>query len=231
MQIAALNSTTAAFAAGVVTSLHCAAMCGPLACSLIPSRGDRADPHTINTIYHVTRLTGYAVLGAIAGGLGRTPLSWISTSVWRWMPWLIVLFFIALGLRWDHYLPRLPLLSRFYLGLQSRVRGRSGVEAAAMLGLVTPLLPCGPLYLVLTAALLSGSAARGLEFMLAFGLGTVPLLWVAQANFHWLRRRLPPLWLSRTRIALALGCAGLVGWRLRATLGFSGPDPLNFICF
>jgi len=70
-----------------------------------------------------------------------------------------------------------------------------------------------------------------IPFMLAFGLGTVPLLWLAQTQFHWVRRRLSPLWLGRVRIGLALSTALVIGWRLRATLGFPGPDPLNFVCF
>lgn len=43
MEFAAVNSPAAAFVAGLVTSLHCAGMCGPLACGLMPVRGDRAD--------------------------------------------------------------------------------------------------------------------------------------------------------------------------------------------
>ena len=101
---------------------------------------------------------------------------------------------------------------------------------AAALGFATPLLPCGPLYFLIALALLAGSAARGAEMMLAFGLGTVPLLWLAQAQFHWVRRRLSPLWLNRTRVALALVAAATIGWRLRATLGLPGPDPFGFVC-
>jgi hypothetical protein len=67
--------------------------------------------------------------------------------------------------------------------------------------------------------------------MLAFGLGTVPLLWLAQSQFQWVRTKLSPLWLARTRVALALTSAAVVGWRLRSTLGFEGPDPASFICF
>jgi sulfite exporter TauE/SafE len=66
------------------------------------------------------------------------------------------------------------------------------LPTAAALGFATPLLPCGPLYFILAAALLAGSALRGAEFMLAFGLGTVPLLWLAQSQFHRLQARLSP---------------------------------------
>ena len=127
-------------------------------------------------------------------------------------------------------MPKIAALGRVVLEVQGWMRGRSRVEAAAALGLATPLLPCGPLYFLVALALLSGSALRGVEFMLAFGLGTDPLLWLAQSQFHWVRQKLSPLWLNRTRIALALVTAATISWRLRATLGFPGPDPLNFVC-
>lgn len=230
MELAAVNSPGMAFVAGLVTSLHCAGMCGPLACALMPVRGDRADAQTVSTVYHVSRLVGYAALGAIGGGIGRTPLLWFTQSGLRWLPWVMVLFFVALALRLDRFLPKVTGLGRVTWRLQAWGRGRSRVEAAAALGLSTPLLPCGPLYFLLALALMSGSAMRGVEFMLAFGLGTVPLLWLAQTQFHWVRQKLSPLWLNRMRITLALTTAAIIGWRLRATLGFPGPDPLNFIC-
>ncbi len=231
MEFAAINSPGAAFVAGLVTSLHCAGMCGPLACSLMPVRGDRSDAQTVSTAYHLTRLTSYALLGALAGGVGRMPLTWISQSALRWLPWVTVLFFIALALRWDRFVPKLPFLGKYTFRLQLWLRGRPRTEAAAVLGLATPLLPCGPLYFLVALAALSGSALRGVEFMLAFGVGTVPLLWLAQSQFQWVRTKLSPLWLARTRMTLALTTAAVVGWRLRATLGFPGPDPSTFICF
>ncbi|MBI5689335.1 MAG: sulfite exporter TauE/SafE family protein [Verrucomicrobia bacterium] len=230
MELAAVNSPATAFVAGLVTSLHCAGMCGPLACGLMPVRGERVDGHTVATAYHLSRLAGYAALGLAAGGLGRAPLAWMSETALRWLPWVLVLFFLGLALRWDRYLPKLTGLGRLVWRVQSWMRGRSRLEAAAALGFATPLLPCGPLYFLVALALLSGSALRGVEMMLAFGLGTVPLLWLAQSQFHWVRQKLSPLWLNRTRIALALVTAATIGWRLRATLGFPGPDPLNFVC-
>jgi sulfite exporter TauE/SafE len=231
MELAAINSPAAAFMAGLVTSLHCAGMCGPLACSLMPVRGNRDDAQVISSVYHISRLTGYCVLGALAGGLGQAPLTWVSQSALRWMPWVLVIFFVALALRWDRYLPKIAALGRLTWKLQAWMRGRSRVESAAALGFATPLLPCGPLYFLVALALLSGSVLRGVEFMLAFGLGTVPLLWLAQTQFQWVRQKLSPLWLGRMRASLALTTAAVIGWRLRGTLGFVGPDPASFICF
>ena len=231
MEFAAINSPAAAFVAGLVTSLHCAGMCGPLACTLMPVKGVREDPLTISSVYHLTRLTGYATLGAIAGGLGRAPLNWLGSDLLRWLPWCMVLFFIAMAFRWDRYLRKPVFLGGLTLRLSQWTRRRSRVQAAAALGFATPLLPCGPLYFILTLALVSGSALRGIEFMLAFGLGTVPLLWLAQSRFQWVRSKLSPLWLDRTRFTLALIAAAIIGWRLRGTLGFHGPSVDSLICF
>lgn len=230
MELAGISGPGTAFLAGLVTSLHCVGMCGPLACAVMPSARDRADAHTVSTVYHVSRLLGYGALGALAGGVGRLPLTWLSDDVVRYLPWLLVLFFIAVAVRFDQRLPKLPVLGRIYGKVANQMRGRSRTTSAAALGFATPLLPCGPLYFLISLALLSGSALRGAETLLAFGLGTVPLLWLAQTNFHWLRAKLGPLWLSRVQTIMALTIAAILVWRLRGTIGFTGPDPTNFVC-
>jgi len=156
MEFAAINSPGAALVAGVVTSLHCAGMCGPLACTLMPVRGDPADAQGVSTVYQLSRLTSYAVLGALAGGLGRVPLTWISNSALRWLPWISVVFFIALALRWERFIPRLPGRGRGIWLLQGWLRTRPRTQAAAVLGLATTLRPGGPLYSNIAHATLSG---------------------------------------------------------------------------
>jgi hypothetical protein len=230
MELAGITGPGTAFLAGLVTSLHCAGMCGPLACAVLPAPSERTDVQTASTVYHLSRLAGYSLLGALAGGVGRVPLSWLGESALRYLPWVLVLFFLAVAVRFDQRLPQLPLLGRAYHWLSGRLRGRSRLQSAATLGLATPLLPCGPLYFLLSLALLSGSAARGAETLLAFGLGTVPLLWFAQVNYHWLRLRLGPVWLGRVQVTLALAAALIISWRLRGTLGFDGPSVSNFVC-
>jgi hypothetical protein len=225
-----INSAATAFVAGLVTSLHCAGMCGPLACAVVPLRGDRADAQVVSSLYHLARLAGYAALGALFGALGRLPMAWLGGGVLTYLPWLLVVFFVAVGLRWDRHLPRVPFLGNVYLRVHGWGRTHPPAAAAIALGLATPLLPCGPLYMVVALAMLAGSALRGVEFMLAFGLGTVPLLWFLQTNFHWIRLKLPPLWIARLQTGLAFACAVIIAWRLRGTLGFSGPGFDHFVC-
>ena len=63
-------TTVAALVAGLATSLHCAGMCGPIACglgTLAKSEGERL---TAASLYHGTRLVSYGIIGAVCGALG-----------------------------------------------------------------------------------------------------------------------------------------------------------------
>jgi len=230
-ELAGISGPGTAFIAGLITSLHCAGMCGPLACALMPAARDDADPQLVSTLYHSTRLLAYSLLGAIAGAVGKFPLWLVGESALRYLPWLLVLFFAAVAFRLDQRLPKSIGLARVHHWLTLRLRGRSRLAAAAGVGLATPLLPCGPLYFLLSLALLSGSALRGAETLLAFGLGTVPLLWFAQHNYQWLRTKLGPRSLARIQGFLALTVALVIAWRLRGTLGLGGPGITDFACF
>jgi len=134
------------------------------------------------------------------------------------LPWVMVgvLLIMALGL--DKKVPRPAILNRLTARARLKTCKLSAYGGASTMGLLTPFLPCGPLYLVFAAALLSGSAAKGAEFTLAFGLGTVPLLWLVQHQFHRIRAKLTPLTMARMRRGLAFVTALILAWRLHGTL-------------
>lgn len=220
-------TTLAALGFGLVTSLHCVGMCGPLACglgTLAKSEGQRL---TAASLYHGSRLLSYGLIGAICGALGQQPLQWFFHSPAVVLPWVLVAVLLLMAFGWDKKIPRPAILNRLTARARFQSSRRSAYGAAAAMGLLTPLLPCGPLYLVFAAALLAGSAAKGAEFTLAFGLGTVPLLWLAQHQFHRIRQKLTPLALARLRRGLALVTALMLVWRLHGTLParFYGATP------
>lgn len=220
-------TTVAALAAGLATSFHCAGMCGPIACglgTLAKSEGERL---TAASLYHGSRLVSYSIIGGICGALGQQPLKWFFNSPAVLLPWVMVgvLLIMALGL--DKKVPRPAILNRLTARARFKACRLSAYGGASAMGLLTPFLPCGPLYLVFGASLLAGSAAKGAEFTLAFGLGTVPLLWLAQHQFHRIRQKLTPLAMGRLRRGLALITALVLAMRLHGTIpdGFYGEKP------
>jgi uncharacterized protein len=252
--VAVVHSPAAAFCAGLVTSLHCAAMCGPICCSLlfhnrataVPSKvGGRAlalhsevrpgaiarDVGTIATVYHLCRLTGYAVFGGIVAGLGKIPLLALPNSWVRLLPWVLVLVFIGIAFRLERFLPRPGWAGKHYLKYRSWTSERSALTRAALIGSATPLIPCGPMYLMLSLSIFAGSAVKGAEMMLAFGLGTTPLLWIAQTRLSRRLAQVSPMTLRRVQAGIALGSAVVISWRLRGTLGFGGASVSDLVCF
>ncbi len=230
MELAAVNTPATAFVAGLVTSVHCAGMCGPLACLLGPSRGERVDLATIHSVYHGTRLLSYGVLGAVAGAAGAAPAAWFDFPLVRVLPWVLVLYLVLVAVRPGQRWPSLALLGRVQVTVRDWTRGRSGVQVALIMGSFTPVLPCGPLYFLIAVAGFAGSALAGAELLLAFGLGTVPLLWLVQANLGWWRVRVAPPTLARMRTALALVTVGVLVWRLRGDFGLIGPTIGSLVC-
>ena len=101
--------------------------------------------------------------------------------------------------------------------------------ASAMIGLASPLLPCGPLYMIFGLALFSGSALKGAEFAIGFGLGTLPLLWLAQSQFMRVQLKMTPMKLLRIQRSLGLIAALVIAWRLRTTLGIEGAA--DWVCY
>jgi uncharacterized protein len=217
-----VHTTIGALLAGLVTSVHCVGMCGPLACGLAAMPASETERLAAASAYHGSRLTAYAGVGALCGALGQQPLAWFFDSPAVLLPWILVTVFLIFGLGLEKRLPRPAGLLRFSARVRLRTRRLSPITSGLALGTLTPLLPCGPLYLLFGAALLSGSAMRGAEFALAFGLGTVPLLWLAQWQLRRVGPRLSPATLVRVQRSLALVTAVVLAWRLHDTLPFAG---------
>lgn len=199
---AEITGPLAALVAGLVTSLHCLGMCGPLACAACSRKGGQGSV-AASLVYHGTRALSYALVGGAAGLVGRRLASALDGGATRWVTWFFVFFFLLVALGLDKRL-RVPLPKQAMAWLGARAsscgtRGRAGV-----LGFFTPLLPCAPLYLVVMAAALSGSAWSGAAIMAAFAAGTMPLLMLLQSQYLRLGRTWSPAAMDRVRRGLAL---------------------------
>ena len=215
----------AALVTGLVTSVHCVAMCGPLACSVGKVGQGEARNLMAYLGYHGGRLLAYSGIGAICGAIGEQPLKWIFNSPAVVLPWMLVALFLITALGLWKKLPRPAFVDRLVTRARFRSFKLSAGRGALVMGLATPLLPCGPLYLLFAATLLSGSPLRGAEFALAFGMGTVPLLWLAQQSFSRLRETMPALRFNQLQRGLAIIATIVMIWRLQDTLPNLGASP------
>ena len=209
----------AALAAGIVASLHCAGMCAPLSCALFRTCSGRK-----LTSYHLARAAAYAALGALLGQMGAAAAPLFSSRPSHVVPLALVFLFLAMAFGFDRNLPQPAFLRRLIGRLHLRSADRP--SSAALLGVLTPLIPCGPLYLMFGVSLITGSWLRGSTMMLCFAAGTMPVYLLAQWQWFHLCARLYPRMLRTTQKVLACASALLVAWRALANGGLGLAYPI-----
>jgi sulfite exporter TauE/SafE len=127
--------------------------------------------------YHAGRLTTYVSLGLLTAGAGgllasQPAMHWLRAA---WLTAAAALFLLnAIGV----LIPAAASTPRMagLLGRLTRRLDRSSASGTYRLGLALGFLPCGLLYAALVTAASIGNALWGAAAMLAFGLGTVPVL-------------------------------------------------------
>jgi uncharacterized protein len=220
-----IDTTASAFIAGLVTSVHCVAMCGPLACAWAVGKTEGPSTFVRDTsAYHGAKLVSYTLVGGIAGALGTMPLRWFQHGTGALLPWLMVLMFALVAFGAERWLPKPAFLSKPMARVRLWAFRLPSLSRASLLGFATPLLPCGPLYLMFALAMANGSAVKGAQFAAAFGLGTLPLLWIAQTQLRLINLRLTPQHMRWMQRGLAFSAACIMAWRLRGTL-IGDPTP------
>jgi sulfite exporter TauE/SafE len=194
---------------GLVGSLHCVGMCGPfaLACSGRPS-------HVLS--WQAGKIGTYAALGAVAGVTGATlpGPAWIPQLV---SAGLIIWFGAAMAGLLPEPAVHLPGLTRF----ASQAARKGDLGSRALFGAANGLLPCGLVYAALGLAVASGDPATGALAMIAFGLGTAPLLTTVAFSAHRVLHRHP--WARRALAVVAM----LAGLWVVASRGAGAPMHLH----
>jgi sulfite exporter TauE/SafE len=162
------------FSLGLVSSLHCAQMCGPLVLAYsLPLQRRSAWPHLA---YNGGRLITYAFLGALAGAAGGGLISLGRIAgLERWAAMVAGAAMIVAGILMSGWLPKQTLV-RIGGAAPGRFLRSPSTGSKFALGLVLGFLPCGLIYAALIKALDSGSALGGALSMLAFGAGTASSL-------------------------------------------------------
>lgn len=183
----------AAFLVGLLGGVHCAGMCGGIVAALslgtagsVPSARAvrKGTPWALLLAYNLGRISGYAVGGALAGGVGWFATRLVTVNQAQLvLQSLAGLFLVALGLYLAGWWQGLARVERAGGLLWRRIEplGRRFVPVrnpgqALVVGLVWGWLPCGLVYSVLIWSVSAGDPLRGAMLMAAFGMGTLPNL-------------------------------------------------------
>lgn len=179
-------SLGAAFVAGTAGSTHCFAMCGGMAAAFgMRSRVTATDARGafVNaSSYHLGRIAGYAIVGAVfglAGAMLRSGFDLMRVSAVMRIASGVLMILIALRLliRWNALAVVEQLGARFWSMLRplaQRAARSEGPGGALMIGILWGWLPCGLVYSMVLLAATSGDPSYGAWIMAAFGLGTLP---------------------------------------------------------
>jgi len=184
----------AALTTGLLGWGHCLGMCGGLVSALSLSPDGRRGGLLFHIFYNLGRLATYTAIGFAVGWIGSAIAF---TDSFRFIGRSLLigsdLFVTLLGLGTAGLFSRLNLARLEFPGpmqaLANAVRGLRRLPsalAALPLGLLFGLLPCGYLYAVAITAAQSADSFRGAQIMFAFGLGTVPALFLFGSAAHWL---------------------------------------------
>jgi len=187
-------SLGAALVAGIASSGHCLGMCGGIAGALAMRRPQASFGTKVGyaLAYNLSRITSYAIAGALAGLLGRTLLNAVDVKplsiAFRVVAGAIM---IAAAMQLVFGWRLLGPLESAGSGLWRRIapwagrQGQSGgIGGAIGLGLAWGWLPCGMTYSMLLLAATTASVPLGAAVMLAFGLGTLPSMVTATVAFE-----------------------------------------------
>lgn len=158
----------------VVGSVHCMAMCGPL----IGLHGG-AGTVRLALVHSLGRGATYVVLGALAGLAGSAlDVAGELANVQRLATIVAALALVGVGVvQIARPQAGTGRAGRSLFGdALVRIRSRSEVRRAALLGTLTGLLPCGWLWAFVVVAAGAGSPLHGALVMGAFWLGTVPAM-------------------------------------------------------
>lgn len=224
--------TGAAFILGMLGSVHCAGMCGPLSL-LIPAGSVTADRRIAGLLlYNLARILVYTLLGFVTGWAGYL----VSLSgAGAWLMLLAALLLLLSGvfsLFSRNLLDRIPVPDRWMQHLRHFFRPffrQKNYWAYIGMGTFNALIPCGLLYTALLAAVAEAHPLQSAGFMLMFGLGTVPAMMSAQYLLQFIRQE----WRTCLRRALPLASIVLalfMIYRSGFVQTFFAPEPAITEC-
>ncbi len=167
---------------GLLGSFHCVGMCGPIAFMLPVDRTNSLKKLSQIAIYHFGRLLAYSIIGLIFGLVGKGLYIF---GIQQQLSIVIGVLMILVALipyqtfnKYNFSKPMYKLISKVKSALGKELQKKTP-DTFLTIGFLNGFLPCGLVYMAVFAAIASGTALQGSLYMLAFGLGTIPLMTTA----------------------------------------------------
>lgn len=164
---------------GLLSSFHCLGMCGPIALMLPVSRTNQPQRIVQILIYHLGRITSYAILGLFFGLIGK---GLYFAGLQQYISIIAGVLMILYVIIPERKIVNISIFKSFqmiftkvknHLGQQFK---RKTFDAFFSIGVLNGFLPCGLVYVALFGALAMGDYLMSGLFMILFGLGTIPMM-------------------------------------------------------
>jgi uncharacterized protein len=166
-----------AFTMGLLGSLHCVGMCGPLALAL--PIGNLENKLFARILYNGGRILTYTLAGFLFGLFGKgLAIAGIQQFVSIGLG-IVILISLFADSKLLHNISPSSFIYNFAGSLKASLRKIFAIKSYSALfgiGLLNGLLPCGLVYLALAASISTADPFKGAVFMFFFGAGTAPLM-------------------------------------------------------
>jgi len=171
-----------AFILGLLGSLHCVGMCGPIAFMLPVDRSNSFKKVSQIGFYHFGRLLAYSLIGLVFGLVGKSLHIFglqqqLSIAIGIIMIVLVLIPYKTLG-KYNLSRPLNKLISKVKSNLGKALKKKT-TDTFLTIGFLNGFLPCGLVYMAVFGAIATGSLLEGSLYMILFGLGTIPLMTTA----------------------------------------------------
>ncbi len=167
------------FIVGILGSVHCIGMCGPIVVALPGGFGKTTRLVVSRLLYSSGRVVTYILMGILVGLIGK---SIVLAGFQRWLSVAAGIGIILAVLLPANITQRIFPAKFNYLVVEriktawGKLLQKRTMTSMFAIGLLNGMLPCGFLYAGLAAAATTGSAISAAGYMAMFGLGTVPAL-------------------------------------------------------
>ncbi len=164
---------------GFASGFHCIGMCGPIALSMGLTKNQKTNFYLQNLSYQFGRILSYSFLGAVLGIIGQ---SFELAGFQKYLTVSVGILLIVMAISsfgGQDFAAKIPFMSKALLKVKmqlGKILQRPDYKSRFSTGILNGFLPCGMVYMALTASLAAGGIWQSAVFMLLFGFGTFPFM-------------------------------------------------------